>query len=80
MKLEYDKVSDILDKNAKTKTPLLSDDFIDWTKTAMEYTPDKHRIDVDVSFKDLEGYSGEELKDIFSIRREKKFKRCSFKE
>lgn len=65
MRLNFDKPSDIFDTNAITKLPVLSDDFIDWVKASFEYAPKKYTIDLDVSFKDMEGYSEEELKSIF---------------
>lgn len=65
MRLNFDKPSDIFDTNAITKLPVLSDDFIDWVKASFEYAPNKYTIDLDVSFKDMEGYSEEELKSIF---------------
>lgn len=65
MKLEYNKVSDLFDKNILTKTPMLNDEFSDWVKCSFEYAPRKYKIDLDISFNDMEGYSSEEMKDIF---------------
>lgn len=65
MKLEFDNPNDIFDKNAITKTPILNDDFIEWLKCSFEYTPEKYKIDLDISFNDMGGYSEHELKDIF---------------
>ena len=66
MKLQFDKVSDVFDVNAITKTPVLSDDFTAWVKSSFDYAPRKYKIHLDVSFNDLEGYDKEELKNIFT--------------
>lgn len=83
MRLNFDKPSDIFDTNAITKIPVLSDDFIDWVKASFEYAPKKYTIDLDVSFKDMEGYSEEELKSIFFknmiLESKKAFKNISLK-
>ena len=65
MRLEFEKPSDIFDKNAITKIPVLSDDFIEWVKSAFGYAPSKYKIDLVISFNDLESYSEEELRNIF---------------
>lgn len=65
MKLEFEKPSDIFDKNSITKTKILSDDFFEWIKSSFEYAPKKYKIALDIYFDDLEGYSEEELQNIF---------------
>ncbi|MBQ7243667.1 MAG: hypothetical protein IJS52_05630, partial [Bacilli bacterium] len=65
MKLEFEKPSDIFDKNAVTKLPVLSDDFLDWVLACFEYAPHSYKIDLDIAFTEMEGYSEEQLKDIF---------------
>ena len=65
MRLEFDKPSDIFDINAITKIPVLSDDFLDWVKSCFDYAPKGYRIDLEISFNDLEGYEEKELKEIF---------------
>ena len=65
MKLEFEKPSDIFDKNAVTKLPVLSDDFLDWVLACFEYAPHNYKIDLDIAFTEMEGYSEEQLKDIF---------------
>lgn len=65
MELEFSSPNDIFDTNAKTKLPLLSDDFIDWVKTSFDYTPKGYKIDLLISFDDMGGYSEEGLQDIF---------------
>lgn len=63
--LEFDKPSDLFDKNAITKIPVFNDDFVDWIMSAVSYTPKKYMVDVDVTFNDLEGYKPEELQVYF---------------
>lgn len=65
MRLEFNKVSDIFDMSLITKTPMLNDVFSDWVKCSFEYAPRKYKIDLDISFSDMEGYTSEEMKDIF---------------
>lgn len=65
MRLEFAKSSDIMDTNAITKIPVLSDDFIEWIIAAFQYAPRGYRIDLDISFDDLEGYQEDDLKDVF---------------
>lgn len=65
MRLEFNKPSDIFVFNAITKKPTFTDDFIDWIKCAFEYAPRKYMIDLDVSFKDMENYDEETLKELF---------------
>lgn len=65
MKLHFSKVSDIFDTNSLTKQPIMSDDFLDWIKSAFDYAPKKYKIDIDISFDDLEDYSEEELEKLF---------------
>ena len=64
-KLHFEKPSDIFDFESITKTPLLNDDFIDWFLVSFDYIPKKYKIDLEVSFDDLQGYSQEELENIF---------------
>lgn len=64
MVLEYEKPSDIFDQNAITKIPMLSDDFVSWLQDSFEYAPRGHKITLDITFDDMEGYSEEELQKI----------------
>lgn len=65
MKLEFNKPSDIFDRNVITKIPVLSDEFLSWVRASFEYAPRKYKIDLDISFDDMEGYEEEQLKRIF---------------
>lgn len=63
--LRFNAPSDIFDINYISKKPVLSDDFLDWIKSAFDIIPAKYKINLDVSFSDMQGYSAEELNDIF---------------
>ena len=39
--------------------------FVEWLKEALEYSPKKYKIDLNVTFDDLGEYTEEELKFIF---------------
>jgi len=65
MKLEFNKPSDIFDVSSITKTPIFSDDFVEWIYSAFEYTPNKYKLNLDVSFNEMENYTSEQLKNIF---------------
>lgn len=65
IKLSFDKPSDVFDVNAITKTPVFSDDFLSWIGSSFQYAPRKYKIDLDISFVDMENYTGEQLLEIF---------------
>ena len=64
-RLEFDKVSDILNQNSITKKPLLNSEFLEWIRGSFDSIPRKYKIDIDIRFNDLEGHTEEEIKDIF---------------
>ena len=51
--LEFSSPEDIFDPNLKSGVPALSDDFVEWLKEALEYSPKKYKIDLNVTFDDL---------------------------
>ncbi|MGN1052728.1 MAG: hypothetical protein ACI4SH_04985 [Candidatus Scatosoma sp.] len=63
--LSFDKVSDVFDVNYVTKTPVLSDDFLDWFASAFKMIPARYKIEFSVSFNDYEGYTKEQLNAVF---------------
>ena len=63
--LEFSSPEDIFDPNLKSGVPALSDDFVEWLKEALEYSPKKYKIDLNVTFDDLGEYTEEELTIIF---------------
>lgn len=79
--LEFSSPEDIFDPNLKSGVPALSDDFVKWLKEALEYSPKKYKIDLNVTFDDLGEYTEEELKFIFQknmMLEYKKMKRNEF--
>ena len=63
--LEFEHAEDIFDENYISKTPVLSDDFIDWIGSVFTLVSDKYKIDLTVNFKDMGGYTEDNLSDIF---------------
>ena len=63
--LSFERVSDVFDVNYVTKIPVLSDDFLDWFASAFKIIPARYRIEFSVSFRDYEGFTKEQLNDIF---------------
>lgn len=79
--LEFSSPEDIFDPNLKSGVPALSDDFVEWLKETLEYSPKKYKIDLNVTFDDLGEYTEEELKFIFQknmMLEYKKMKRNEF--
>lgn len=79
--LEFSSPEDIFDPNLKSGVLALSDDFVEWLKEALEYSPKKYKIDLNVTFDDLGEYTEEELKIIFQknmMLEYKKMKRNEF--
>jgi len=75
MKLEFKKTTDIFDINSISKMPILSDDFIDWISSSFDMAPHNYKIDLEISFDDLEGYDNDALKNIFKKNMMLEFKK-----
>lgn len=73
--LEFSSPKDIFDPNLKSGVPALSDDFIEWLKESLEYSPKKYKIDLNVIFDDLGEYTEEELAIIFQKNMMLEYKR-----
>ncbi len=65
IKLHFNKPSEVFDTNALTKTPVLSDDFMDWILSSFKYAPKNYKLHLDVSFEDYEEYDEKKLEEIF---------------
>jgi len=65
IQMEYENPSEIFDQNIITKIPRMSVDFIDTIIGAFDFVPNKFKLDILVRFDDMEGYSGEELEEIY---------------
>ena len=75
MKLEFKKTTDIFDVNSISKIPILTDDFIDWISSSFDMAPHNYKIDLEISFDDLEGYDNDTLKNIFKKNMMLEFKK-----
>ena len=62
--LEYERPSEIFENNARTMTPMITGDFLEAISGAFSLIPNKYKVDIDVAFDDLEGWSEAELSDI----------------
>jgi hypothetical protein len=63
--LAFNGPSDIFAATVQAGVPIISDDFIVWLFNTFDYIPDKYKLDISVSFADMEGYSVEGLEEIF---------------
>ncbi len=64
--IEFKSPSEILEVNYKTKIPVLNDEFIDWIHSTFAQVSSKYKVDVTIMFDDMEGYTSEELENIFA--------------
>jgi len=60
----YERPSDIIEFEGYTKTPLLKEEYIEWLSVLFSYAPKKYKLNITVSFDDLEGHDIKELEDI----------------
>lgn len=65
IRLHYGSPDELFDSNAETKTPMLSDDFMEWLTEAFNYVNSKHKLDIEIELDDMGGYTEEELAIIF---------------
>ena len=65
MKLHFSSPSELFEENTVTKIPVFTDDFLEWLDFALEYTPRKTKIALDIAFSDWGGYTEEEIQAIF---------------
>ena len=63
--LTYDRPSDLFYKDVFTKEPMLADEFISGLSWMFSYLPGGYKLDIRISFNDMEGYSEEELRELF---------------
>lgn len=74
IEMRFEKASDIFDVNYLSKTPVLSDDFLDWIGSVFRLVSSKYKIDLTVRLDDTGGYSEEELSEIFRKNIELEFR------
>ena len=64
VRLEYETPEEIFDENADTKTPMMSEEFIERLGAAFDKVPDRYGLNIRVAFDDLNGYTEEDLATI----------------
>ncbi len=65
VKLIFDSPDDIFDVNCLSKIPIMSDEFDSWLASALDTIPSKYKLDLNVEFNDMHGYSSDDLEEIF---------------
>ena len=65
MELTYDRPSDLFDKDVFTKKPMISDEFISGLSSMFSYLPIGYKLNIRISFNDMEDYSEEDLRVLF---------------
>ena len=63
--LEFHTPSEIFSSTVQAGIPVLSGDFLTRLYNAFDFIPDRYKLDINVFFSDLEGYSEERLEEIF---------------
>lgn len=64
IRLDFDTPSEIFDQNAVTKTPVMGEDFLNWTIRSFDSVPNDYKLDIRVYFNNLEEYREDELAEI----------------
>lgn len=65
LNLLYDKPEDIFDNHIDANLPILSDAFLDELYYGLRVVPTKYNVNYNISFKTFNGYSEDELDNIF---------------
>ena len=63
--MEFNTPSEIFSPVVQSGIPMMSEDFLAQLFNAFDYIPDRYKLDISVTFRDLEGYSEERLNEIF---------------
>lgn len=65
LRLSFPAPSALFEEASITKTPVFTDDFLEWIRFAMDYIPRRCALDLHVEFDDLEGYDPVDLEHVF---------------
>lgn len=65
IQLEYENPDMIFDENIRTKIPKISEDFFDKVFGLVDLIPSKYGLDIHIQFDKMQGYGGDELREIF---------------
>ena len=63
--LEFRAPSEIFSPTVQAGIPIVSEEFLTHLFNAFDFVPDRYKLDINVFFSDLEGYSEERLDEIF---------------
>ena len=63
--LHFASPDEIFDVNCISKIPIFNDDFDEWLQSAFEMIPSRYRINLEVTFDDMGGYTSAELDELF---------------
>ena len=65
VRLHFENPDEVFDVNCLSRTPIFNDDFDDWLQSAFEMIPSKYKIQLEICFDDMGGYTPDQLDDIF---------------
>lgn len=65
VKLEFITPSEIFSSAVQAGIPMLSEEFLAWLSNTFDFIPDRYKLDINVFFSDLDGYSEKRLEEIF---------------
>ena len=63
--LEFNTPSEIFSSAVQSGIPMMSEEFLAQLFNTFDLIPDRYKLDISVSFSDLEGYTEERLEEIF---------------
>ena len=63
--LEFSAPSEVFSPTVQAGIPVMSEEFLTQLLNLFDFVPDRYKLDISVSFSDLEGYSEELLEEIF---------------
>ena len=67
--LAFETPSEIFSSTVQSGFPIMSEEFLTWLYNTFDFIPDKYKLDINIFFTDLEGYTEEELEEIFRKNR-----------
>ena len=63
--MKFEKPSDIFNPHFLSRTPMLAEEFTEFLLHAYDLVPHRYKLNLTVSFYDMEGYDEQQLVDIF---------------
>ena len=65
VRLHFGRPEEIFDANCLSKIPVFNDDFDEWLQSVFRMIPSKYQIALEISFDDMDGFSREQMDDVF---------------